>query len=559
MSEETKPKKKFFKKKFKPRRKKKVEDEPNESLETESVLQEQAESSHEENLREEPSPQEVAPENSEQNIEVEQIPADEEAPEQNERNRLPDLSYEVPPFSARFMIGINGIELTNETRKLFEKYPVAGFIIFARNYSTPAQLAEMINEIQEISEQHPWRRPMLIAVDHEGTKVTRFKDPFTIFPDAEAFGKHNSRSLMFECSQIVARELKSIGVNYNFFPVADLNTNKKNPVIGKRSFNSEIDVVNKMVSTVIKAYNKNGVLSCLKHFPGHGDTAEDSHDKLPTLPYTLEELQKRELIPFAKGIEAGVPTIMLAHLLFPKIDDQIVSLSSFWVKYLREKMNFSGLIVTDDMEMGALTQGYTPWEACLKALEANVDLVLINNEKTALELIPKAFAYKDFNKENHLLTMKRLEWVNQRYLKPYRPVYIPDVTKIFHRNHSIIMKAVQDHSGKTLLEWKKLRDLPPSRRPNQFKDSYGAYLYEEYKDTSVALTAPGGRLPEEALAQNSNVKKPHKEALTVTKEQFIRQNSDRANNNNNNSRKNFRNQNGKRFDRHKHRGKNQPN
>jgi len=276
-----------------------------------------------------------------------------------------------------FMIGITGKSLSADEKKLLKELNIGGIILFKRNYESLNQLVELINEIKAATD-----RPF-IGVDQEGGKVLRFGEPFTQFPAnnllGEAYKKTKSSKLVKDYAKTLSLELGSAGINLCFVPVVDVLTNKMNDVIGERAFSEDIKVVSKLSKVVIDEFKKNNVMSCAKHFPGHGDTILDSHKELPRVEHELDFLRKRELIPFKKSIESDVPMIMTSHIVYEAIDPIYpVTLSKKVIgNVLRDELDFENLIISDDLDMQAISNNYElPGATCL-ALRAGVDMVMI--------------------------------------------------------------------------------------------------------------------------------------------------------------------------------------
>ncbi len=254
-------------------------------------------------------------------------------------------------------------------------YDVGGIILFDFNIKSPEQTKKLINSFQNAS-----KLPLFICVDEEGGRVSRIgSNPnmrTTVFPDA----KHiKTEENAFNSGKTIGSEIKQLGFNLNFAPVADVNSNPENTVIGDRAYGSDPNHVAKQVSQVVKGYKTVGMLCTLKHFPGHGDTVSDSHFKYTETTKTADELRKNEFLPFSSGISAGAEFVMLGHIAAPKItgNNLPATLSPKIVDILRNELNFKGIIITDSMIMKAITNDYSSSTAAVKALQAGVDMILI--------------------------------------------------------------------------------------------------------------------------------------------------------------------------------------
>ncbi len=267
---------------------------------------------------------------------------------------------------------------------------VAGFIVFGGEMKP---LREGISRLQELA-----RMPLMISSDLEQGLGQQVKGG-TLFPPAAAIAQCEKSSTgtakeVFEC---IAREASYVGINTIFAPVLDIDTNPDNPIISTRAFSGEPETVSALGRTMIEAFHENGIVSCGKHFPGHGNTAVDSHLALPRVEKSLEELEACELRPFRDAVESGLPMMMLGHLSVPALDSKgiPVSLSKEAIHFLREKVGFKGIAITDAMNMGGLGS-FTAAEASLMALEAGVDLLLHPDEPEklaiALERSGKSFS-----------------------------------------------------------------------------------------------------------------------------------------------------------------------
>lgn len=324
--------------------------------------------------------------------------------------------------------GMAGLEVSDETAAFLTQSKIGGVLLFAHNYENPAQLAELSNQIQEARGQ----LPLWVSVDHEGGKVQRFKKGFTRIPDAASIGLTDSPQIAFGIAELMARELRAVGVNLNFCPVADIATNPKNPVIGNRAYGSDPETVAKMVSAVVRGHLVRGVQPCMKHFPGHGDTSVDSHFALPKLETPLEVLRAREFMPFLKGVRSKCSMIMSAHILNSHLDPKWPATLSPRVlrEILRDELEFSGVIVSDDMEMKAVADHFGANEAPIQALKAGCDLLIYRTEaacRIAYEAIIRAIETKDIDAELVLESAQRIRALKKKAFPKYQPAVIAQV------------------------------------------------------------------------------------------------------------------------------------
>lgn len=327
------------------------------------------------------------------------------------------------------MTGVSGTSLTEEESKFLEEENIGGVLLFSHNYDNPAQLAELVNSIQQTRNEYP----LFIAVDNEGGRVFRFKDHFTQFPPMYHVGLTDSPKLCFHIAKIMADELSACGVNVNFAPVCDVWTNPNNKVIGDRAFGKDEETVSKFVSSIIRGLQTHGVLSCAKHFPGHGHTTKDSHYDLPILKRSREELEELEFKPFTKAIKSRVEFVMMAHLIVDSIDNELpTSLSPKAYQILRDELKFTKLIITDDMEMQAITDHYSVEDAAVMAILAGADMIeyrSMDAARKALEGLKEAKKTKKIKNDHFNQSLARISDAKKTYLSEYKPVYIPDIAK----------------------------------------------------------------------------------------------------------------------------------
>jgi beta-N-acetylhexosaminidase len=269
--------------------------------------------------------------------------------------------------------------VTTGLRERLINFNVGGVIFFDGNIHDNEQVRTFTKEIQSNS-----KIPLFISVDEEGGKVSRLANnknvKMTKIPTSSTIGKTNDPSKAYEVGKILGSELNALGFNMDFAPVADINTNSKNKVIGDRSFGSSPRLVADMVSNEIKGIQENKVAAVVKHFPGHGDTSFDTHKGAVYVKHNLERLKEIELIPFQKAIEEDVMGIMIAHINMPNIttEDLPASLSKdVIIELLRNKLEYDGLVITDALNMQAITNEYNSKDACVKAINAGVDVLLM--------------------------------------------------------------------------------------------------------------------------------------------------------------------------------------
>ena len=284
-----------------------------------------------------------------------------------------------------FMVGFEGTAITPELAAWMETYGWGGVILFGRNVESPAQLLSLTRGLQMARRRDSL--PLLIAVDQEGGRVTRLKAPFTAFPSAARVGQTASEPLAYEVGQTIGRELCAVGINMDMAPVLDVLTNPANTVIGDRAFGRDPLGVARLGLAFMRGLHSAGVLAVAKHFPGHGDTWLDSHVALPFSKRGEAQLRACELLPFQEAIGAGLQAIMTAHVIFKAWDpDHPATVSSSILSgILRTELGFSGVIVSDDLGMAAVSETM-PWEEVpLRAIRAGVDLLLICHHRQRQE------------------------------------------------------------------------------------------------------------------------------------------------------------------------------
>ncbi|MGE6631819.1 glycoside hydrolase family 3 protein [Bacillus sp. NPDC077027] len=285
-------------------------------------------------------------------------------------------------------------KMNDEVADIVKKYHLGGVILFAENVTGTEQTVKLTHEFQKASPTIP----LLISIDQEGGIVTRLETG-THFPGNMSIGAARSKKNAYQTGKIIGKELKTLGINTNFSPVLDVNNNPNNPVIGVRSFSSDPKLVSELGLQTMKGLQKQDTISTLKHFPGHGDTAVDSHYGLPLVKHGIDRLKKVELYPFQQAINAGADMVMTAHVQFPAIDDTTytskkdgedimvpATLSKKVITHLlKEEMGFQGVVVTDALNMKAIADNFGQEEAVIMALKAGVDIALMPAPVTSLK------------------------------------------------------------------------------------------------------------------------------------------------------------------------------
>ncbi len=358
--------------------------------------------------------------------------------------RRPDLEAKLAQM---FVVGVPGVELEKASQEFLSDYGPGGVVYFAHNYDkSPALLAELSERIQDTRDRG-LGLPLFISVDHEGGKVQRFKKPFTSFPEPAQLGEIGSPKLAFMVAEVMAKELKAVGVNLNFHPLCDVHTRPNNPVIGKRAFSSDDEVVSRMASAMVRGFIANKVLACAKHFPGHGDTHVDSHVDLPRLDASWDQLMERELKPFVRVIRSRVDVIMTAHILNAALDPIYPATLSYSTitNGLRKELRYTKLVITDDMLMDAISRNFGEDDAIALAINAGCDLLLYRTEEKGRQAMDAAFRHLKegrISAEQVEAAFARIKEVKDRMLSPYQGPALEDLKLIGCDAHQEVLKMV---------------------------------------------------------------------------------------------------------------------
>ena len=333
------------------------------------------------------------------------------------------------------IVGFNGYAVPDDLRVLAREFDLGGVILFARNVESPTQLAELSREVQSL--RRDW--PLWVSIDQEGGRVARLREPFTEWPPMQALGRSRDVDLARRFAAALASELAAVGVTLDYAPVLDVHTNSRNPVIGDRALSDEPDMVAQLGVTIIETLQASGIAACGKHFPGHGDTSQDSHYELPPLDIDPAQLRGREWTPFRSAIKAEVAVVMTGHVLVPSLDEERPASLSRRIVHdlLRGELAYGGLVATDDLGMKAITENYGIEEAVVHAVGATVDLLLLCGadmtwQSNALEAIIHAA-------ENGALSMFELEAALGRH-RLAKERYLSDLSS--KRKHGRVEKLI---------------------------------------------------------------------------------------------------------------------
>jgi beta-N-acetylhexosaminidase len=320
-----------------------------------------------------------------------------------------------------FTVGFPGTSPTDELRGLLAR-GVGGVIVFARNVGSPVEVLELNRELKRVAS-----RPLLLSVDQEGGRVARLRHGFTDLPAMRTVGATGSAHLARDLGQVMGRELRAVGFDMSYAPVLDVDTNPANPVIGTRSFGRTPQLVTELGLALAAGLQSTGVAACAKHFPGHGDTSQDSHLELPRLMHDRVRLEHVELAPFRAAAKTDIAAFMTAHVIFEAVDSAHPATMSGRVVtgILRERLGYDGLVVSDDLEMRAIADHYGVEEAARLGLKAGVDHFLICHSAElahrAIDAVVRATESGELSPSALDAATRRFERVCARFERPVGP------------------------------------------------------------------------------------------------------------------------------------------
>ncbi|MDQ1914384.1 beta-N-acetylhexosaminidase [Paenibacillus sp. GD4] len=280
------------------------------------------------------------------------------------------------------VVGLDGTAVQPEIRSLIKERRVGGIILYSNNVVSSKQMSELVNGLKQTNRDAGGKLPLLLSADQEGGRVSRLPKEITAFPASRIIGGTNDSKYAYQVGTALGEAMKAVGLNTDYAPVLDVNTNPNNPVIGERAFGNTAKTVSGMGVQEMLGIKSQGVIPVVKHFPGHGDTSVDSHYGLPVVEHDLQRLRSVEFVPFASAIKEGAPVVMVAHILMTKLDsDTPASMSSFDIQnVLRDELKFDGVVITDDMTMEAVGKTMAIGPAAVKAVSAGADIVLVGHD-----------------------------------------------------------------------------------------------------------------------------------------------------------------------------------
>ncbi len=353
-----------------------------------------------------------------------------------------DLSEIAHKIGRLFIGGMPGPVLDDNTTSLIKDYHLGGIILFDRNITDPIQLAHLCRDLQAISMEQSGL-PLFLAIDQEGGRVARLKGPFTQFPGNAAIGQASDpegSALYF--ASTTAREMSLVGLNMNMAPVLDLAQPNMDAHLVGRSFSHDPLLVTTLGKIVIKALQEAGIMAVAKHFPGLGKSDLDPHLHLPHINATSEEMESVHLRPFAGAIEAGVSAIMSSHAVYPALEPGTpASLSrKIMTDLLRGEMQFDGLTISDDLEMGAIEKARALPEGAVAAFEAGIDLLLICKDQSQLiasiELLRDKVLKEEIPSERLETSLERITKYKGRLLHPSKGISLTAVSEYFGKRRA---------------------------------------------------------------------------------------------------------------------------
>lgn len=344
-----------------------------------------------------------------------------------------------------FIVGFQGIAPDNALMELIRQKHIGGVILFKRNIKDPEKLYSLNNLIKKINSNNN-KVPLFISVDEEGGRISRMPGQVKKLPSAKSIGEINSINLSNDLGSLLALQTKAFGFNMDFAPVLDIWSNPQNTVIGDRAFGTTPETVVKNGIQVMQGIRDGGVIPVVKHFPGHGDTIVDSHVGLPAVDYDMGRLKSFEWVPFQSAIEKQADAVMISHILMTKIDPENPATLSKTIitDILRKQMGFDGVVITDDMTMGAIENNYNIGDAAVKSLIAGSDIVLVchgyEKQLEAISAVKAAVNDGLISEERIIESVYRILMLKEKYHLSDQPTAAADLEDINKKIEALSVK-----------------------------------------------------------------------------------------------------------------------
>ena len=317
------------------------------------------------------------------------------------------------------IIGMDTNYITDRIKTMITKYKIGGIILYRKNFDTYTKMLELIRELKNLNKTN--KIPLFIAIDQEGGRVNRMPKEIKNLPPANTIAIQNDEALVKQSSQLTGELLKKSGFNLNFAPVLDIKNFSNGHAIGDRCFGADKETVAKHGITAMKALQEQGIISVIKHFPGHGSTTKDSHYFLPVINKKIKDLENEDMYPFEQAIKSGSDCLLVGHLLIKHITGfHPASLSrKFISRYIRKKYKYNGLIFTDDLKMKAIKYIYGPINSVVKAFKAGNDIIIFrfnkDEEKNAIEKVLKLTQSGRIKESRINRSVKRIINLKEKY------------------------------------------------------------------------------------------------------------------------------------------------
>lgn len=359
-------------------------------------------------------------------------------------NHIKKMSIEEK-IGQMMIVGVDGYALNPSTKKMIVENKVGGFVILGSNVKTNKQLFDLVSSLKSTNKQENGI-PLFLSIDEEGGRITRFPEELRKLPSNKEIGELDNLEVANQIGRLQAEKLKVFGLNMNFAPVLDVNSNPMNTVIGDRSYGKNPEVVSRLGVKTMKGIQENGIIPVIKHFPGHGDTIVDSHQGLPSVLHDINRLKNLELVPFQEAIDEQAEVVMTAHILLPKVDATHPATMSKKIitDLLREELQFDGIVITDDMTMGAISANYRISEAAVATVQAGSDMIMVahNHQKgiEAYEALLNAVKRGELSEERIDQSVYRILKVKKKYQLSDEKKPIGSIREINEKINNLLKK-----------------------------------------------------------------------------------------------------------------------